>query len=116
MLGFLYHVYMRFITTVFYSVALGAILISAPSESPRVVEFAPTPPRIAPMPMDVARAYANANNLTCRMPANAELDDTFLTMHVNPTTYQPVSNRIVEVDLDTALDSQGKRLVLLACD
>lgn len=105
---------MRFITTALHSIALGAILISAPSESPRVIEFAPTTPSVAPM--DIARAYASANGLTCRMPANAELDDTFLTMDVDPTTYQPVGNEIVEVGLDAALNSQGKRVVLLACD
>lgn len=105
---------MRFFTSTFYSVALGAIIVSAPSDAPRVIEFDTSVPSIAPM--DVARAYANANGLTCRKPADAELDDTFLTIDVDPTTYQPVGNEIVEVGLDAALDSQGKRMVLLACD
>src|SRR5690606_19068529 len=66
--------------------------------------------------MGLARAYAEQHGLTsCSAPADAELDDVFLTLAADPLG-QPTTTRIVPVDLDTALDSAGARLVLLACD
>lgn len=71
----------------------------------------------APSPMDLARAYAAQHGLTsCGPPKDAELDDVFLTLAVHPLDLQPITDRIVPVDLDTALDSAGERIVLLACD
>lgn len=70
-----------------------------------------------PSSMDLARAYADTHGLTnCRAPEDAELDDVFLTRPVHPVDGQPYNDRITPVDLDTALDSAGKRIVLLACD
>ena len=67
--------------------------------------------------MDLARAYATEHGLTsCALPADAELDDVFLTRPVHPVDGQPYNERIIPVDLDTALDSAGKRIVILACE
>lgn len=66
--------------------------------------------------MDLAREYAAEHGLTsCGAPADAELDDVFLTRNVHPVDGLPYDERIVPVDLDTALDSAGKRVVILAC-
>lgn len=66
--------------------------------------------------MDLAREYAAKHGLTsCGSPADAELDDVFLTRNVHPVDGLPYDERIVPADLDTALDSAGKRVVILAC-
>lgn len=67
--------------------------------------------------MDLARAYADAHGLaSCVEPAAAELDDVFLARNVHPVDGLPYDERIHEVTLDEALESAGKRVVLLACD
>lgn len=71
----------------------------------------------APSSMDLARAYAAEHGLTsCGAPEDAELDDVFLARNVHPVDGLPYDERIHEVTLDEALDSAGKRVVLLACD
>lgn len=66
--------------------------------------------------MDLARAYAAEHGLTsCGAPADAELSDTFLVRNVHPVDGQPYNDVIYEVGLDEALDSAGKRIVILAC-
>lgn len=79
---------------------------------PQVVEFnGPAATAPAASPVTVAKDYASTHGLTnCRTPATAELDDVFLASPVD----QP--GAIVEIGLDAALDSAGKRTVLLACD
>lgn len=99
-------------------VAAAAILIPVgmsygqAAAEPTVVEFnGPAAAAPAAPPVSVAKDYANAHGLTnCRTPATAELDDVFLASPVD----QP--GTIVEIGLDAALDSAGKRTVLLACD
>lgn len=60
--------------------------------------------------MEVAQSYAGAHGMTsCGSPADAALDDVFLAMPLDRPGI------IVEVTLDEALDSAGKRTVLLAC-
>lgn len=67
--------------------------------------------------MDLARAYADAHGLTsCVSPEGAELDDVFLARNVHPVDGLPYNDVIHEVGLDEALESAGKRVVLLACD
>src|SRR5699024_11170018 len=67
-------------------------------------------------PDQLAHSYANEHGLTdCTEPANAELDDVFLTL-ASDLDGNPTTDQIRPVDLDAALDSAGKRLVLLACD
>lgn len=66
--------------------------------------------------MELAKEYASTHNLTsCTTPDQAELDDVFLTRSVHPVDGQTYNEKIVPVDLDTALDSAGKRVVILAC-
>lgn len=67
--------------------------------------------------MDLARAYADAHGLvSCGSPEDAELDDVFLARNVHPVDGMPYNDVIHEVGLDEALESAGKRVVLLACD
>lgn len=70
-----------------------------------------------PTAMSVVQGYADQRGMTCRAPRDAELDDVFLTLPVGPDgqVYLSVAG-VGEVDLDTALQSAGKRVVLLACD
>lgn len=67
--------------------------------------------------MDLALTYADAHGLTsCGSPEDAELDDVFLTRNVHPVDGLPYNDVIHEVGLDEALESAGKRIVILACD
>lgn len=67
--------------------------------------------------MDLARAYADAHGLTsCGSPEDAELDDVFLARNVHPVDGMPYNDVIHEVGLDEALESAGKRIVILACE
>ena len=67
--------------------------------------------------MDLALAYADRSGLvSCGSPEDAELDDVFLARNVHPVDGMPYNDVIHEVGLDEALESAGKRVVILACD
>lgn len=103
------------ITWTTVTLAIGAWVSSIPP----VVEFNVDPSTGANTtinPDQLAHSYAAQHGLTdCTEPANAELDDVFLTL-ASDLDGNPTTDQIRPVDLDTALDSAGKRLVLLACD
>lgn len=74
-------------------------------------------PSGSPTAITVVQAYADQRGMTCRAPRDAELDDVFLTLPIGPNGSPYLHEAGVgEVDLDTALQSAGKRVVLLACD
>lgn len=67
--------------------------------------------------MELALAYADRSGLvSCGSPEDAELDDVFLVRNVHPVDGMPYNDVIYEVGLDEALESAGKRIVILACD
>lgn len=67
--------------------------------------------------MELARAYADRRGLvSCGSPEDAELDDVFLARNVHPVDGMPYNDVIHEVGLDEALESAGKRIVILACE
>lgn len=68
-------------------------------------------------PTDMAEEYAARHNLTCGPVADMELDDIVLTVMVHPMTGEPVTNRVIPVDIDGALDSHNQnRVNVMACD
>lgn len=67
-------------------------------------------PMVVMSPTDLAGAYAGAHGLTsCDAPEDAALTDVFLATSVESP------GAIVQITLDEALASAGKRHVLLAC-
>ena len=68
-------------------------------------------------PADMAEEYAKRHDLTCGPVADMELDDIVLTVMVHPMTGEPVTNRVIPVDIDGALDSHNQnRVNVMACD
>lgn len=66
---------------------------------------------------DLARDYARATGLTgCVAPDQGELSDVYVMRAVHPVDGLPYNDTVFEGDLDQALASDGKRIVLLACD
>ena len=66
-----------------------------------------------PSPMEVAEKYAADNGLTCRAPADAELDDIILALAVGPDGL-PFDSRVIVLTFDEGL--AGTHHNLLACD
>lgn len=110
---------MRLAATFAVNLAIGLILglgLMGTEGSGEVILTQPEPTAETINPAAVAQAYADAHGLTsCGAPEDAQLDDVFLTLP-SDANGQPTSSRIVKVGLDAALDSAGKRLVILACD
>lgn len=80
----------------------------------RVSEVAPTTNKIDPQTL--AQTYAGQHGLTgCVKPEQGGLDDVYLTIKVDPFTGQADGSVITEVGFDDALNSAGKRIVLLSC-
>ena len=93
------------------AILAGLAALAAPNQQ----HVAATAKAAAPSPMEAATAYANEHGLTgCGQPADADLDDVFLTVPSDPAGVV-TDTTVTPVDLDTALDSAGKRVVLLAC-
>lgn len=66
-------------------------------------------------PAIVAAEYAASTGLTnCGKPEDGELDSTYLMMRVDAD--MTPTGAVFEGPLDVALDSAGKRVVILACD
>lgn len=83
------------------------------SPAPESAAATAAPATAAPLMM--AETYAARHGLTdCVTPADADLDAVFLTIPVDDVG-TATGERIYRTDLDTALDSAGKRLVLLGC-
>ena len=68
-------------------------------------------------PGELANAYITEMGLVnCKPNAQAEMDDVVLTILVDPLTFQPVTDQIVMVSWEDALESSGVRTNIIACD